>query len=599
MRFRLVVKPAEVRSRIKDYALIGDCETAALVSKTGSIDWLCWPDFSSPACFAALLGTASNGRWRLAPTLHSRVQRRYRNHTLILETTFSTRTGKVKVTDFMPIRGKHSDIVRLVRGLEGRVSMSMELAVRFDYGRSIPWLQHSYKHDFTATAGPGTTYLRTPLEVEFHNGTMLAEFEVKKGQTIPFVLTYASSFEGIPERVNPQLALRQTERYWKTWAARGLYKGKWAAEVERSLITLKALTYRPTGGIVAAPTTSLPEQRGGGLNWDYRFCWLRDATFTLFALMNAGYSDEAAAWQQWLVRAVGGDASQVQILYGLRGERQVPEFEIPWLRGYQNSKPVRIGNQAANQFQLDIFGETADALYQARRGNVSIDPRDLQLHRELVAYLRTVWECPDSGIWEERGKRRQFVYSNAMAWVALDRAIKSFEQHGMEGPVEEWRLLRQKLHDEVCRNGFNRELNSFVAYYGAKKIDASLLLLPLVGFLPATDKRILGTIRAVEKHLMTGGFLKRNRPKPDARQGAFLACSFWLVQALTSVGRKRDAEKLFKKLLRLRNDVGLLSEEYDTRARELTGNFPQALSHIALVNAAFHLDPQPEHQKRG
>lgn len=594
------MKHAEVRSHIKDYALIGDCETAALVSKTGSIDWLCWPDFSSPACFAALLGTPSNGRWRLAPTLRSRIQRYYRDHTLILETTFSTRTGKVKITDFMPIRGKHSDVVRLVHGVEGRVAMTMELALRFDYGRTIPWLQHPYKHHFIATAGPGTAYLRTPAAVEFRDGTMSAEFEVKKGQTIPFVLTYASSFEDIPERVSPQRALQQTERYWKTWAARGIYKAKWAAEVERSLITLKALTYRPTGGIVAAPTTSLPERRGGTLNWDYRFCWLRDATFTLLALMNAGYSKEAAAWQQWLVRAVGGQASQVQILYGLRGERQIPESEIPWLRGYENSKPVRIGNQAADQFQLDIFGEIADALYQARRGGVNLDPRDLQLHSELVAYLHTVWQNPDSGIWEERGKPRQFVYSNAMAWVALDRAIKSFELHGMEGPVEEWRLVRQKLHDDVCRNGFNRKLNSFVAYYGAKKVDASLLLLPLVGFLPATDKRILGTIHAVETQLMTGGLLKRNRPdRKAARQGAFLACSFWLVQALALVGRKSDAEKLFSKLLRLRNDVGLLSEEYDTRTRQLTGNFPQALSHISLVNAAFHLGPQPEHQRRG
>ncbi len=594
------MKRSKTRSHIQDYALIGDCETAALVSKSGSIDWLCWPDFSSPACFAALLGTPANGRWLLAPKLKSRVQRHYRNHTLILESTFTTRTGKVKVTDFMPIRGKHSDVVRLVHGIEGKVSMTMDLSLRFDYGRSVPWLQHPYKHDFIATAGPGTAYLRTPVAVEFREGSMSAEFEIKKGQTIPFVLTYASSFEDRPERVDPRVALRQTERYWKTWAARGVYKGKWAAEVERSLITLKALTYRPTGGIVAAPTTSLPEQRGGALNWDYRFCWLRDATFTLLALMNAGYSKEAAAWQQWLVRAVGGEASQVQILYGLRGERQIPESEIPWLRGYENSKPVRVGNQAAGQFQLDIFGETADALYQARRGNVDLDPRDLQLHRQMVAYLRTVWEHPDSGIWEERGKPRQFVYSNAMAWVALDRAIKSFEQHGMEGPVEEWRALRQKLHDEVCREGFSRKLNSFVAYYGASKVDASLLLLPLVGFLPADDKRILGTIRAIEKRLMTGGLLKRNRPdKKSARQGAFLACSFWLVQALTMVGRKRDAEKLFKKLLRLRNDVGLLSEEYDTRVHQLIGNFPQALSHIALVNAAFQLDPQPGHQLRG
>ncbi len=500
----------------------------------------------------------------------------------------------------MPIRGKHSDVVRLVHGVEGKVSMIMDLSLRYDYGRSVPWLQHPYKHDFIATAGPGTAYLRTPAAVEFRDGSMLAEFEIKKGQTLPFVLTYASSFEDRPERVSPRLALQQTERYWKTWAARGIYKGKYAAEVERSLITLKALTFRPTGGIVAAPTTSLPEQTGGALNWDYRYCWLRDATFTLLALMNAGYSKEAAAWQQWLVRAAGGEASQVQILYGLRGERQIPESEIPWLRGYENSKPVRVGNRAAGQFQLDIFGETSDALYQARLGNVNLDPRDLQLHRQMVTYLRTACERPDSGIWEDRGKPRQFVYSNAMVWVALDRAIKSFEQHGTDASVEEWRVLRQKLHDEVCREGFNRKLNSFVAYYGASKVDASLLLLPLVGFLPPGDKRIRGTVRAIEERLMTGGLLKRNRPdKKSLRQGAFLACSFWLVQALAMVGRKRDAEKLFKKLLRLRNDVGLLSEEYDTRVHQLIGNFPQALSHIALVNAAFQLDPQPGHQLRG
>jgi GH15 family glucan-1,4-alpha-glucosidase len=600
LRDRFKVKHSQVHGRIKDYALIGDCETAALVSKTGSIDWLCWPDFSSPACFASLLGTPANGRWHLSPAHAFRSQWQYRNHTLILETTFSTRSGKVKITDLMPIRGKHSDVVRLVHGVEGRVSMTMELALRFDYGRSIPWLQHPLKNDYLATAGPGTAYLRTPIAVEFRDGTMSAQFEINKGQTIPFVLTYASSFEGIPERVNAKLALQQTERYWKKWVSRGLYKGKWAGAVERSLITLKALTYRPTGGIVASPTTSLPEQSGGSLNWDYRFCWLRDATFTLLALMNAGFTEEAAAWQQWLVRAVGGEASQVQILYGLRGERQVPESDLPWLRGYDNSRPVRVGNQAANQFQLDIFGEIADCLYQARRGNINLDPRDLELHLQLVAYLRTVYKQPDSGIWEERGKPRQFVYSNAMAWVALDRAIKSFEQRGMKGPVEEWRSLRQKLHEEVCRSGFNPKLNSFVAYYGAEKVDASLLLLPLVGFLPATDKRILGTIRAIEKHLTTGGFLKRNRPdRKAARQGDFLACSFWLVQALAMAGRKPKAERLFKRLLRLRNDVGLLSEEYDTRAHELTGNFPQALSHIALVNAAFELDPKPEHQSRG
>ena len=429
---------------------------------------------------------------------------------------------------------------------------------------------------------------------------MTAEFTVKKNETVPFVLTYASSFDALPRRIDPKRAFRQTEKFWKVWTGRGIYRGRWAAEVERSMITLKALTYKPTGGIVAAPTTSLPEQRGGGLNWDYRFCWLRDATFTLLALMNGGHGAEAAQWQKWLLRAVGGEASQVQILYGLRGERQIPESEIPWLHGYERSKPVHMGNAATTQFQLDIFGEIADALYQARRGHIDIDQSDLELQQKFVEYLRNVWRLPDSGIWEERGKRRQFVYSKAMAWVTLDRAIKSFEQHGLQGPVEEWRRLRQHIHQEICRKGFNRKLNTFVAHYGSQKVDASLLLLPLVGFLPATDPRILGTVRAIEKLLMTGGLLKRNRPaKKAARQGAFLACSFWLVEVLVLAGRKQDAEKLFKRLLRICNDVGLLSEEYDTRARELTGNFPQALSHIALVNAAFHLDPQPEHQKRG
>ena len=594
------MKGSRSHSRIEDYALIGDCETAALVSKTGSIDWLCWPDFSSPACFASLLGDARNGRWLLAPVLSHSAHREYRNHTLILETTFTTRGGRVRVTDFMPIRGRHSDIVRLVHGLEGKVSLRMELALRFDFGRTIPWLQHPHKNDFTATAGPGTAYLRTPAKVDFQNGNMVVEFEVKRGQTIPFVLTYGSSFEKLPERVSPKTALRQTEAFWKQWAAHGTYRGKWAPEVERSLITLKALTYRPTGGIIAAPTTSLPERRGGALNWDYRFCWLRDATFTLLAMINGGHTEEAAAWQKWLLRALGGEASQAQILYGLHGERQIPETDISWLPGYDKSRPVRMGNAASTQFQLDIFGEIADALYQARRGGIGDDPRDLEIQREFVDYLRTVWRKPDSGIWEEREKPRQFVYSTAMAWVALDRAIKSVERHGLEGPVEEWRVVRQKIHDEVCHKGFNRRLNSFVVHYGSNKVDASLLLLPLVGFLPATDVRILGTLRQIEKQLMTGGLLKRNRPREEAQsQGAFLACSFWLVEVMAMAEQKSDAKKLFQRLIRLTNDVGLLSEEYDTRTSQLTGNFPQALSHIALVSAAFHLDPQPEHQSRG
>jgi GH15 family glucan-1,4-alpha-glucosidase len=592
-----------VWSRIEDYALIGDCETAALVSKSGSIDWLCWPNFSSPAWFAALVGGAENGRWLLAPQKGFRVRRKYHAHTLILETTFVTRSGTVMVTDFMPIRGKHSDVVRLVRGVKGRVAMTMELTLRADYGRTTPWLRHRYKHEYSATAGPGTAYLRTSAEVELRDGKMLAEFVVKKGETIAFALTYGSSVEDRPERINPKLALEQTKRFWTKWSSRGTYKGKWPEEVERSLITLKALTYRPTGGIVAAPTTSLPEQIGGKLNWDYRYCWLRDATFTLLAFLNAGYMREAMEWQKWLLRAVGGDAAQVQILYGLCGERQIAEFAIPWLRGYGGSRPVRVGNAAATQFQLDIFGEIGDALFQAREGNITEGIRDLEVQYKLVEYLQTVWRKPDAGIWEERREPQQFVYSNVMSWVAFDRAIQSAERGevklGMELPVEQWRTARRQIHEDVCERGFNRKLNTFVVHYESKKVDASLLLLPLVGFLPAADPRILGTIRAIEKSLMTGGLLKRNRPTRKAdRQGAFLACSFWLVQALVSANRRKDAEKLFRKLIRLQNDVGLLSEEYDTLRGEMTGNFPQALSHISLVNAAFALHPQPEHRRR-
>lgn len=596
-------KSATTHARIGEYALIGDCETAALVSKGGSIDWLCWPTFSTTAWFASLLGNPQNGRWLLAPKNSFRVRRKYHPHTLILETTFITRSGTVLVTDFMPIRGKHSDIVRLVRGIEGHVTMTMELALRPDYGRTTPWLRHRYKHDYSATAGPGTAYLRTPADITLADGNMVSEFVVKKGQTIPFALTYSSSVDDIPKRIDPKLALEQTKRFWVQWTSRGTYKGKWPGEVERSLITLKALTYRPTGGIIAAPTTSLPEQIGGELNWDYRYCWLRDATFTLLAFLNAGYTREAEAWQKWLLRAVGGDASQVQIMYGLSGERQIAEVEIPWLRGYDNSRPVRVGNAAATQFQLDIFGEVGDVLFQARQAGIQADVRSLEVQYKLVEYLQTVWQRPDAGIWEERGKPQQFVYSNVMAWVALDRAIRRFEQdktHVADDlPVQEWKKIRQKIHEEICTKGFHPKLNTFVVHYGSKKVDASLLLLPLVGFLPATDPRILGTILAIEKSLMTGGFLKRNRPPGKAgHQGAFLACSFWLVQALAGAGRGKDAEKWFKKLIKLENDVGLLSEEYDTRRGELTGNFPQALSHIALVNAAFALNPQPEHQHR-
>lgn len=595
--------PEQAPSRIADYALIGDCETAALVSKSGSIDWLCWPDFSSSAWFAALVGDASNGRWLMAPKGNSRAERKYRDHTLILETTFTTRKGKVLVTDFMPIRGKHSDVVRIVKGMEGSVEMTMELTPRSDYGHMVPWLQRPSKDTYSATAGAGTAYLRTTANIEVKDGKWLAEFVINSGETVRFALTYASSLKDIPAAIDIDQALEETQQYWTEWVSHCAYEGQWAGEVERSLITLKALTYRPTGGIVAAPTTSLPEQIGGDLNWDYRFCWLRDATFTLLALLNGGHDEEAKQWKKWLVRVIGGEASQVQILYGLSGERLAPESNLSWLCGYQNSRPVRLGNQASSQFQLDIFGEVADALYQAREAGIPAEKRDLQVQDMLVDYVRKVWNMPDAGIWEERGKPQQFVYSKVMAWVALDRAIHFVERHHPEKAAElqvnEWKKTRQHIHDQVCRKGFDRRLNSFVVHYGSKKLDASLLLLSLVGFLPGDDPRILGTIRAVQKRLTVGHLLKRNRPsKPSAKQGAFIACSFWLVQALVKANKRGEAEKLFQELLKLLNDVGLLSEEYDTDRQEMLGNFPQALSHIALVNAAYALFPTPGHQHR-
>lgn len=589
-------------TQIADYALIGDTETAALVSRTGSIDWLCWPDFSSPACFAALLGDASNGCWQLCPDKQFRSRRSYRPHGLILETVFTTRTGKVLVTDFMPIRGKNSDIVRVVRGLKGTVSMTMSLGLRFDYGRTVPWVQHERPHSYTATAGPGKAYLRTSTEMRLDNGDIFANFKVKQGQTISLALTYASSFAKAPRPIDPQLAFKQTDNFWLKWSAQNRYSGKYSLDVERSLITLKALTYLPTGGIVAAPTTSLPEKRGGDLNWDYRYCWLRDATFTLLALLNAGYINEAAAWESWLLRAAAGDAAQMQIMYGLRGERQMPESELPWLAGYEKSSPVRIGNAASRQFQLDIYGELADALYQADRAGLHAPARTLELQQNLVVHLQKVWQQPDQGMWEERGKPQRFVYSKVMAWVAIDRAIHSVERHRMKAEpdqVEQWKALREQMHEEICRKGFNTRMNSFVAHYGAKRVDASLLLLSLVGFLPGDDPRILGTIRQVKADLMSGGLLKRNRPRSAAaRQGAFVACSFWLVQAMVLAGQKHEAQQLFRRLLRLQNDVGLLSEEYSTRTRQLIGNFPQALSHIALVNAAFALESPSSTQHR-
>jgi len=582
-------------TRLEDYALIGDCETAALVSRAGSIDWLCWPRFDSGACFAALLGGPEHGRWLIeAVDANPRITRRYRGHTLILETQVETSDGAATVIDFMPPRGRNSDIVRIVRGERGRIRMRTELVLRFDYGRSIPWVNHLHDGTFRAIAGPDMVLVHTPVPLRGRGLTTIGEFDVTAGTTTPFVLMHGHSHLHPPAAIDPESAMDATEAFWTEWTARGESRGEWSDAITRSLITLKALTYAPTGGIVAAPTTSLPEQLGGTRNWDYRICWLRDATLTLLALMNAGHYDEARAWRDWLLRAAAGAPSQVQIMYGLAGERRLAEHDIPWLPGYEGSRPVRIGNAAHDQLQLDVFGEVMDALHQARRGGLHPREADWAFQRALLQHLEQVWNLPDEGIWEVRGGRRHFTHSKVMAWVALDRGIRAVEAFELNGPVSRWKALRQSIHDEVCSRGFDPQLGSFVQSYGSKELDASLLLLPTVGFLPATDPRITGTIQAVERRLLVDGFLLRydTASSDDGLppgEGAFLACSFWLADAYVLIGRLADARRLFERLLALRNDVGLLSEEYDTGARRLVGNFPQAFSHIALINTAHNL----------
>ena len=580
---------------LEDYALIGDCETAALVSYDGSIDWLCWPRFDSGAVFAALLGTRENGRWLMAARdPNARITRRYRRDTLILETLIETRTGAVTLIDFMPPRGNNSDVVRLVRGERGRVRMHTELILRFDYGSTVPWVNRLPDGTFRATAGPDMIVVRTPVELRGEHFTTVADFTVAKGQTIPFVMTHGPSHLPPPRSINPRRALRDTENFWRKWTEQGDGSGEWGEAVTRSLITLKALTYAPTGGLVAAPTTSLPEQLGGVRNWDYRFCWLRDATLTLLALMNAGHYDEARAWRDWLLRAAAGAPSQIQIMYGLAGERRLVESELPSLRGYEKSTPVRIGNAAHGQLQLDVYGEVMDALHQARRGGMKTSRESWNFQLALLEHLGQVWNQPDEGIWEVRGPRRHFTYSRVMAWVAYDRAIRSVEEFGYPGPVTRWRKIRKAIHDDVCTHGFNRSMNTFVQSYDGKNLDASLLLLPTVGFLKASDPRIVGTVHAIEKRLVVDGFVKRYDTKSTddglpAGEGAFLACSFWLADVYVLMQRHDDARRLFERLLALRNDVGLLAEEYDTRAKRLVGNFPQAFSHVALVNTAHNL----------
>lgn len=580
---------------LEDYAVIGDCETAALVSRHGSIDWLCWPRFDSSACFAALLGTPQHGRWLLeAVDASPRVSRAYRVDTLILETTIETPTGAVTVIDFMPPRGRNSDVVRLVRGVRGSVRLRMELVLRFDYGRTVPWVTRLADGTVRAIAGPDMVTLHTPVRLHGHDLTTRAEFDVPAGVTVPFVLTYGASHRPPPNAIDPESALEHTETFWKTWSERSRSHGEWSEAVTRSLITLKALTYAPTGGVVAAATTSLPERLGGVRNWDYRFCWLRDATLTLLALMNAGYYAEAGAWRDWLLRAAAGAPSQLQIMYGIAGERRLTECELDWLPGYAGSRPVRTGNAAHGQLQLDVFGEVMDALHQGRRGGLALRDEDWAFQCAMLEHLARIWDQPDEGIWEVRGGPRHFTHSKVMTWVAFDRAIKATEQFGLAGPVERWRALRQEIHHDVCSRGFSSQLGTFVQSYDSDELDASLLLLPTVGFLPASDPRIRGTIAAVERRLFVDGFLLRydshssNDGLPGG-EGAFLACSFWLADAYVLMGRIDEARRLFQSLLDLRNDVGLLAEEYDTKAHRLVGNFPQAFSHVALVNTAHNL----------
>lgn len=594
-RWNLSCQEPNLSLRIEDYAMIGDCETAALVGRDGSIDWLCLPRFDSGACFAALLGDKQNGRWIITPAQPPKsISRRYRENTLILETDFNTEHGSVRLIDFMPLRGKEPNLVRIVRGLQGEVAMHMGLTLRFDYGQSVPWVTSLDDGSLRAIAGPNMVVMRTPVEMHGENLHTISEFTIKEGQSISFVMGYGPSHLDLPHAIDAEAALSATQAFWQEWAGRCSYRGKWREAVTRSLITLKALTYWPTGGVTAAPTTSLPEQLGGTRNWDYRYCWLRDASFTLWVMMTAGYFEEAKDWQNWLLRAVAGSPDQVQIMYGMAGERQLPEWEIAWLAGYEGSRPVRIGNAACEQLQLDIYGEVSSVMHRSLKGGLATSEAGVNLQRRLLEHLEKIWREPDEGIWEVRGGPKQFTHSKVMAWLAFDRGIKTCEEFGFEGPVDHWRAVRQEIHDEVCRNAFDAEIGSFVQCYGSKQLDASLLIMPKTGFLPPTDARITGTIRAIEKGLLRDGFVQRyNTAEVEdglpPGEGAFLPCSFWLADAYQLTGRHEDAQRLFERLLGLRNDLGLLSEEYDFHNKRLVGNFPQAFSHVALVSSAIQL----------
>ena len=592
---------------IEDYALIGNNATAALVGRNGSIDWLCFPRFDSTACFDALLGSPDNGHWSIAPTaIRPKVTRRYREGTLVLETEFSAPEGTVVLIDCMDRRGAHQDVIRLVRGIRGRVPMEMELTLRFDNGTVVPWVSRLEDSRLCAVAGPDRIVFGTTVPLHDEDHKIRADFEVEEGQTIAFALTWSPSFGSLPSPLDAAVVVKNITDDWKKWSSKHSLKGPYAEATLRSLITLKALIHHETGGIVAAATTSLPEQIGGIRNWDYRFCWIRDATYTLYALIESGFMDEARAWRDWLLRAVAGMSDHMQIMYGIAGERRLTEFEVAELPGYAASRPVRIGNAASGQLQLDVYGEFLDSLYLARRKGLEKSEAGWELGRALVNHLEKIWTQPDEGIWEIRGPRRHFVHSKVMAWVAVDRAVRMVQEFGVDGPLNRWDRLRSDIHDEVCRLGFSRELNSFVQYYGGKELDASLLLLPLVGFLPPEDPRIQGTVTAIEKNLMHDGLVARYNTRSSVdglvgSEGSFLACSFWMVDNYFLQGRIDKARSLFEHLLSLRNDVGLLAEEYDAKEHRQLGNFPQAFSHLALVNSAHNLssgvETRPAHDR--
>ena len=587
--------PPTLPSKIEDYALLGDRTTAALVDKRGSIDWLCVPHFDSDACFAALLGSSDNGCWLIAPKAEATVTRAYLGESMILETLFETPTGTVALIDFLVPDSGNVTLVRIVQGRHGRVAMHMDIAFRFDYGVTIPWVTRlEDQAGICAIAGPDMAILRTSARLHGRDMRTASDFTVAAGQSVPFVLIHGPSHRPVPAVVDAEQALQTTRDYWAEFIGRSRYKGRFKADVHRSLLTLKALSYGPTGGIVAAATTSLPEQVGGTRNWDYRFCWLRDATLSLYALMKAGYTQEAAEWRDWLQRSIAGDAGQIQIMYGLHGERRLDEWEIPWLAGYEKSAPVRVGNAASGQLQLDVFGEVLDCLHQARRHGLRSAPHGWSLQKSILRHLATIWDKPDEGMWEVRGGPQHFTFSKVMVWVAFDRMIHDATHHHLGGPIDEWRALRSKIHDRIMQEGFDAKRNTFTQSFGGKALDASLLLIASTGFMDPNDPRMIGTVAAIETDLMEDGFLLRYRTGGQSDglpsgEGAFLACTFWLADVYVLQGRKAEAEILFERLLALRNDVGLLSEEYDPRLKRLVGNFPQAFSHVALVASAMTL----------